>query len=161
APVHGIAGAVLDSVGGRYAFCGGASICLRSRVRTDKPRIYPVRMARTVSSTNRGDFTQEPTIRKGAISSHIGNVCSCGACVIAISLPGLWVGLLRFAFLPAARATVDCPMDGCTDSTGDAPIMRSSGTTTVHEARIRQHERGGAVTAMFERLIHPQWAAVP
>jgi len=69
-------------------------------------------MARSIGGTNRGDFTQDPTIRKSAISSHIGNVCFCDACVIAISLLGLWAGLLRFAFLHAARATVDYAIDG-------------------------------------------------
>jgi len=39
--------------------------------------------------------------------------------------------------------------------------MRSSDATTVHGASIRKHNQGGAVAAMFERLIHPQWAAVP
>ena|SRR5215471_3376771 len=88
-------------------------------------------MACSFDGTDRGDFTQEPAIRKGAISSHIGNVSSCDACVIAISLLGLWAGLLRFAFLRTARATVDRSIDGGTGSRGDAhnAIFRHRGTT--------------------------------
>ena len=33
--------------------------------------------------------------------------------------------------------------------------------TTVKRARIPKHNSGGAVSAMFERFIHHQWAAVP
>src|SRR5262245_35650899 len=39
--------------------------------------------------------------------------------------------------------------------------MRCPGKRTVYGARIRHHKRAGAVTPMFERLVHPQWAAVP
>jgi len=67
---------------------------------------------------------------------------------------------LHFAFLHVARATMDCAIDGrTTGSRGDAPIMRSSVMTV--QRGPHSTNPGGAVTAIFERLIHPQWAAIP
>src|SRR5215472_9927302 len=95
-------------------------------------------MARSIGGPTRADVTQGPTIRQSAISSHIGNICSCDACVIAISLRGLWAGLLRFAFLPAARATVDCEIDGCTGSRGYATFWHDRRTRPAFDNTTRE-----------------------
>ena len=76
---------------------------LCSSVCTCQPGVYPVRVARVGFGASGGDFGPDATIRKNPLVIHIGDLRYCDAGYTEVSFAGLWVDLLRFAGLSAAR----------------------------------------------------------
>jgi len=104
APVHGVAGAVLNGVGRGYEIGSGSGVRLCSSVCTCQPGVYPVRVARVGFGASGGDFGPDATIRKIPLVIHIGDLRYCDAGCTEVSFAGLWIDLLRFAGLSEAES---------------------------------------------------------
>ncbi len=83
----------------------GSRVRLCSGFRTRQPGVHPIRVARIGFGFSGGDFGPDATVRKSAFVSDIGNLHCCDAGVAKVSLAGLWIDLLRFAGLSAARTS--------------------------------------------------------
>ena len=114
APVHGVAGAVLDGVGRGYSTGGGSGVRVCSGICAGELGVLRFRVGGAGSGRGRGGLGPDAADYANAIVPDVGNVRDCDVTVTQVSFVGLWVGLLRFACLSSAGSAfpVACSLEG-------------------------------------------------
>jgi len=102
APVHGVAGTVLDGVGRGYSAGGGSGVRVCSGICAGELGVLRFRVGGAGSGRGQGDLGPDAADHANAIVPDVGNVRDCDVTVTQVSFVGLWVGLLRFACLSSA-----------------------------------------------------------
>ena len=102
APVHGVAGTVLDGVGRGYSTGGGCGICVCSGICAGQLGVLRIRVGGAGSGRGRGGLGPDAADHANAIVPDVGNVRDCDVTVTQVSFVGFWVDLLCFACLSLA-----------------------------------------------------------
>lgn len=102
APIHGVAGTVLDGMGrGHSIGCrSGGRVC--SGICAGEYSVLRFRLGDARSGERRGGLRTDSADQAKAIVPDVGNVRGCDVTVTQVSLVGLCVGLLRLACLSSA-----------------------------------------------------------
>jgi transmembrane protein TMEM174 (potassium channel) len=102
APVHGVAGTVLDRVGRGYSTGGGSGVCVCSGICAGELGVLRIRVGGAGSGRRREGLGSDAADHANAIVPDVGNIRDHDVTVTQVSFVGLWVGLLRFACLSLA-----------------------------------------------------------
>jgi Endosomal/lysosomal potassium channel TMEM175 len=105
APVHGVAGTILDGVGREYSTGGGSGVRVCSGICAGELGVSPIRAGVAGSGRSRGDLGPDAADHASAIVADVGNVRDCDVTVTQVSFVGFWAGVLRFACLSPAGSS--------------------------------------------------------
>ncbi len=102
APVHGVAGTVLNGVGRGYSTGGGSGVRVRSGICAGELGVLRFCVGGAGSGRGRGNLGPDAADHANAIVPDVRNVRDCDVSRTQVSLLGLWACVLRFACLSAA-----------------------------------------------------------
>src|SRR5437773_5967441 len=90
APVHGLAGTVLDGMGRAYPTGGGSGVRVCSGICAGELGVLRIRVRGAGSGRGQGGLGPDATDHANAIVPDVGNVRDCDVTVTQVSFVGLW-----------------------------------------------------------------------